>query len=393
MQCNLCTADYAAYRSLGKARQRQVIKLKIQWTEELDAARRERLVDEMVSLLHGTQDLGRIVFTYQFVLVTAGTLRQSDASFTAEEATDFILRCFVEGHVQGKGQPLNACEREEYFKRLETEAFHCAHTGRRLQFFRSFMPDMASPDRLNFAQGKSLHYSDPFQVTVRSSWWANMFFGDHADRDDYLQRLCSAYMDDNRNLAFEETFSVTDEIIRQFLCTPLQERVHLNRKDICLVPPAKAQKIFDNIKYGWKRGQKKPSVSEFQDCQEVKNLFKAFGSRCVVSGLNGRDFTLSLDRKIDTTGRYNWTDVNPMLWSINHAKASFRFAFETESDFNLWYAEHHEEYDELVRKTLDACTCASTAKEKRKEVQKTWVVVVEMRKFFVSLLRRYHSRL
>lgn len=54
----------------------------------------------MVSLLHGTQDHGRIVFTNQFLLVTAGTLRQSDASFTAEEATDFILNYFIEGHVR-----------------------------------------------------------------------------------------------------------------------------------------------------------------------------------------------------------------------------------------------------------------------------------------------------
>ena len=49
---------------------------------------------------------------------------------------------------------------------------------------------------------------------------------------------------------------------------------------------------------------------------------------------------LSLDRKIDATGRYNCTDINPMLWSISASKSSFRFALKTEVDLDLWYAEH-----------------------------------------------------
>ena len=123
----------------------------------------------------------------------------------------------------------------------------------------------------------------------------------------------------------------------------------------------------------------------------MQSFFKAFRSRCAVSGLNGRDFTISLDRKIDTTGRYNWTDVNPMLWSINHAKSSFRFAFESDTDLQMWYDEHHDEYDDLVNQTLDACADNRNIEEIEsalEEMRQTWVVVVEMRKY--SLLYNSH---
>lgn len=68
-------------------------------------------------------------------------IEASDIRFSREEAIDFILRCFVEGQVWGKGQPLNAVQRAHYVVRLESEPFHCMHTGRQLQFFRSSMPD------------------------------------------------------------------------------------------------------------------------------------------------------------------------------------------------------------------------------------------------------------
>lgn len=139
---------------------------------------------------------------------------------------------------------------------------------------------------------------------------------------------------------------------------------------------------------------KKPSVNDFHNWQEVQSVFKAFRSRCVVSGLNGRDFLMSLDRKIDSTGRYNWTDINPMLWSINHAKSSFRFAFETDADLQMWFDEHHEEYDDLVKQTLDACAADRNVEEIERaleEMRQTWFVVVEMRKYFCALLEHYHS--
>jgi hypothetical protein len=176
MRCDLCTGDQTAAHKLGKQRQRQVINLKIQWMQEQDVARREVLMNQMATLLPGTLCLGEIVYSNQFVLVTAHNLIVNGASFTTEQSIDFILRCFVEGFVRGRVQPLTEAQRQEYFQRLDTEAFHCTHTGRRLQFFRSFMPDMASPDRLVFVDGNSLDYSDENQVTVRSSWWSNMFF-------------------------------------------------------------------------------------------------------------------------------------------------------------------------------------------------------------------------
>jgi hypothetical protein len=65
------------------------------------------------------------------------------------------------------------------------------------------MPDMASPDRLVFVDGQSLDYSDPNQVTVRSSWWSNRFFGTETDRDEYLQRLSQPYLNADNNLDFQ----------------------------------------------------------------------------------------------------------------------------------------------------------------------------------------------
>ena len=128
-------------------------------------------------------------------------------------------------------------------------------------------------------------------------------------------------------------FTEMDGIIRQFLATSPQDRNQLHQNVGCLVPAAKSRQIFGRIStpIRIKRGKEIPSVSEFLNWQEVQSVFKAFRSRCVVSGRNGRDFMLSLDRKIDATGRYNWTDVNPMLWSINAAKSSFRFDFDSES--------------------------------------------------------------
>jgi hypothetical protein len=393
MRCDLCTGDQKAAARLGKERQRQVINLKIQWMQEQDVARREELMNQMAVLLQGTLHLNEIVYSNQFVLFTANHLKEKDANFTTEESIDFILRCFVDGHVRGKGQPLTEAERLAYFQRLENEAFHCTHAGRRLQFFRSFMPGMASPDRLVFVDGQSLDYSDLNQVTVRSSWWSNMFFGTETDRDDYLQRLSQPFLNANNNLDFQPIFTETDGIIRQFLATSPQERNQLHQNDECLVPAAKSRQIFGDIKNPTRRGKKRPSVNDFRNWQEVQSFFKAFRSRCVVSGLNGRDFLMSLDRKIDATGRYNWTDVNPMLWSINAAKSSFRFAFESDADLQMWYDEHHEEYDDLVNQTLDACADNRNIEEIEsalEEMKQTWVVVVEMRKYFCDLLEHYH---
>lgn len=171
MRCDLCTGDDTAAARLGKKRENQVRRLKIQLSHEQDVARREELMTQMAALLQGTLNLGEIVYSDQFVLVTANHVKEHDDSFTTEESVDFVLRCLVEGFVRGRGQPLTEAQRQEYFQRLDTEDFNCTRTGRRLQFFRSFMPDMASPDRLVFVDGQSLDYSDPNQVTVHSSWW------------------------------------------------------------------------------------------------------------------------------------------------------------------------------------------------------------------------------
>jgi hypothetical protein len=70
-----------------------------------------------------------------------------------------------------------------------------------------------------------------------------------------------------------------------------------------------------------------------------------------------------------------------MLWSINAAKSSFRFAFETDADLQMWFDQHHEDYDALVNQALDACAADRNVEQIEnalEEMRQTWVVVVEM---------------
>lgn len=223
---------------------------------------------------------------------------------------------------------------------------------------------------------------------VQSILWHN------PSRDEYLQRLSQPYLNADNKLDFVPIFAEMDEIIQQFLATSPQEKIQLHQNVACLIPIAKVKQTFWRINTPIKHGKTFPSVNDFLNWQEVQSVFKAFRSRCVVSGLNGQDFLMSLDRKIDSTGRYNWTDVNPMLWSINAAKSSFRFAFKSDAGLQTWYDEHHEEYYGLVNQTLDACAADRNVEEIEsalEEMRQTWVVVVEMRKYFCDLLR--HSTL
>ena len=300
MRCDLCTGDDKAASMLGKQRQREIILLKIRWLQEEDQEQQENLMLQMTTLLKGTIGLGLTVYSNQFVIHTANNLKQNGANLSIDESIDFILRCFVDGSVRGKGQPLTPAERQEYFERLDTDAFYCSHTGMRLQFFRSYMPNMASPDRLVFVNGTSLDYSDPNQVTVRSSWWSNAFFGSESNRDEYIRRLTQPYLNADNNLDFNPQFSEIDGLIHQFLATSPQARNLLHQNSACMVTVTKVQQIFNHIKtpIRIKYVTKKYSVNDFRNWKEVQSLFKAFRSRCVVSGLNGRDFMLSLDRKI-----------------------------------------------------------------------------------------------
>ena len=112
MRCDLCTEDQKAALGLGKERERQVINLKIQWTQEQDVVRREALMTQMTVLLQGTLNLVFIVYSNQFVIQTANNLKQCDDSFTTEESIDFILRCFVEGLFGAE------TDRDDYLQRL-----------------------------------------------------------------------------------------------------------------------------------------------------------------------------------------------------------------------------------------------------------------------------------
>ena len=110
-------------------------------------------------------------------------------------------------------------------------------------------------------------------------------YGAETDRDDYLQRLSQPYLDANNNLVFQPIFTEIDGIIRQFLATSPQERNQLHQNVGCLLPIAKVRHLFSDIKKPTRRGKTLPSANDFLNWQEVQSFFKAFRSRCVVSGL------------------------------------------------------------------------------------------------------------
>ena len=90
---------------------------------------------------------------------------------------------------------------------------------------------------------------------------------------------------------------------------------------------------------------------------------------------------LVIHLKPNATGRYNWTDINPMLWSINAAKSSFRFAFESDADLQMWFDEHHEEYDDLVNHACTADRNIEEIESALEEMRQTWVEDRLIRKF------------
>ena len=369
--------------ALGKRRLRQVIQLKLQWMETSSIDEKTRLMQEMEGLLDGTDNLTSSVHVLDFIVDASSDLKKRDRNFSTEEAIDFLLRCFVEGSVKGKGTPLEDEERALYVERLDSEVFTCFHTGRRLQFFRSTMPDQASPDRLIFMGTGVLGYTHPDQITVRSSLWANLFFGDVRNRDKLLNDMSRIYLQDGL-LNFDNVFRQMDQLTMMFLTTSPDRRRFLNQGAVCLVPHRRTQRLVNRRR------------NEFGSTEELKDLYRAFQSKCVVSGLNGGEFHVSLDRKIDLTGRYNWTDVNPMHLFINRAKSSFKFAFATSRDLELWFAEHIDEYYLMVNETLDAYVMKDAdendIERAHREIIETWVVVIEMRKYFQALLVFYKNQ-
>jgi hypothetical protein len=290
----------AAARARGKIIERQIIKMKLEWVQERgNAERRRELMVQMEGLKVGTQHLGSIISTKKFVTLTAGHVLSSnkhiivrrafgDADTSEQEvsvAKEFLLQVFVEGKVRGRGRTLTCSELKSYYARLESEDFCCTHTGRSLHFFTSRMPDQASPDRLR----PELPYFHEDQVTVRSSLWANYFFGDVSQRDTYLLNLSRPYVNQEQKLDFTSIFSSMDGVVETFLATSPDRRADLQVNPdgkLCSVSESFVQ--HHNVKFGGRH--------------KLRCFFNAFHSRCIVSGLGGGVDTLSVDRKIDATG-------------------------------------------------------------------------------------------
>jgi hypothetical protein len=120
----------------------------------------------------------------------------------------------------------------------------------------------------------------------------------------------------------DEIFSEMDIIIKQFLTYTHEERILLyqNEECECLLPKGRLTKMTGAMLDESRRSH---VFCEFVNAQEIECFLKCFRSRCVVSGLDRGNFKMSIDRKIDLSGRYSWSDAIPMLASINFATLSF----------------------------------------------------------------------
>ena len=115
-----------------------------------DTVRVAEIQSELQELLKGTKNLAKTISLERFIANVARGIVRRDPNFTYEEAIDFILRVFVDGSVQGKGERLSDEERKDYYRQLEDDIFCCVHTGLPVHFFVSFLFEMASPDRYVF---------------------------------------------------------------------------------------------------------------------------------------------------------------------------------------------------------------------------------------------------
>jgi hypothetical protein len=195
-----------------------------------------------------------------------------------------------------------------------------------------------------------------------------------------------------------------NENIKRFLVTLPTERKSLNQTAPCLLPDSKVKQLFKGMKGNadgmclTSRGVLRPSVNDYSNWEELQSFFKAYHSICVVSGIAGNKVMLSPDRKIDSSGRYNWVETVPMMWNLNTAKSSCRYIYENKENSQLWYEENLNDFEELVNQTVEldlkinAPVPNPNPVDDPIEVIETWVVVLEQRNYFMAMLNHYHSR-
>ena len=157
---------------------------------------------------------------------------------------------------------------------------------------------------------------------MRSSLFANRFFNDCQDRKALLDELTAFHTTSDGLLDFEPAFMVADQLLDAFLSTPTERRKTLCQFD-GNITRMNISKVFANLNKPHPRTttvkKVKLSVCDYESADEVDQLVRAFGARCMVSGLQESRVLLSVDRIVQA-GRYNWSDTLLMSSRINDGK-------------------------------------------------------------------------
>ena len=304
-------------------------------------------------------------------------IRSRDPSFSVQESRDFVIRVFALGECWGKGKPLTDAERIEYMRMIEEDVQLCIHTGLPVHFYTSFLFEMASPDRTVWRKTKkkgkvvydSYSYSDPLQRTVRSSWWANLYFCAEPFRDAFLYRRTRPLLTEDDTLNFAPLFAIGDEATERFNTVPLLDRPSTFKNTKSKLSEVKLKQMYSNMKVGGSKNGK-PSVCDLKSWRELRAIIGAQGSVSTVTGLDWTKETLSPDRTfIGTDHHYDW-DIQIMGWNDNRAKAAGRFIFQSQATMDEWIAAH----------------------SKLEGMSNHQVVNHELRIRYVALLETYHER-
>ena len=221
---------------------------------------------------------------------------------------------------------------------------------------------------------RSYPYSDPEQITVRSSYWAQRYFNAEPFRDALLFRLTrSVDKTENGKLDFTSSFALGDEAIIQFNDVPVAERKFRFKGSRSDVPEQQVKQIYRNMNrpnQDTRVRKVKPEVCDYASWEELDTLISAQKSLSTINGLPNAKDKISIDRTlIGDTVRYDWK-VQVMGWHDNDAKVAGRFIFQDQEALDYWVSVH----------------TALTGMNNHQ------VVAYELRIRYKALLEKYYSR-
>ncbi|KAJ3057809.1 hypothetical protein HK102_010862, partial [Quaeritorhiza haematococci] len=188
----------------------------------------------------------------------------------------------------------------------------------------------------------------------------------------FLFRYIRKYMGSDGRLHFDKRFHQADTLIQMFLDTPVHTRRQLANGQGSNILDSKVATIYKNMlnpNRDSRMTNLKECVCDYQSAAELHDVFRAFGGRCMVTGIKLNKVTPSIDKLTTADSRYNWTDIIPINFRVNDAKVSAKYIFESCETVQA-YLDEHPELGQLPTHKL---------------------AVQVMRRWFCALLENYYS--